>query len=55
MMPDPAVHNFLHRGKACPECGSTDHLTVRNYDSVWRDGEVWCSRCEVFVRNYDAG
>lgn len=40
----------------CPNCGSppSDH-EVRNYDPTWRDGDVYCTKCGVKVRNYDAG
>lgn len=41
--------------KACPKCQKTDSFEVRNYDMKWHDGEVWCTRCEVYVREYDAG
>ena len=39
----------------CPKCHQTDQLEVRQYDLIWRDGEVWCKRCGCYVRTYDAG
>jgi hypothetical protein len=48
-------NHMINTYKACPKCGQTDRLTVRNYDLMWHDGEVWCTRCEVYVRGYDAG
>lgn len=41
--------------KVCPVCKKTDMLEVRNYSMIWHDGDVWCVRCDVFVRTYDAG
>lgn len=48
----PATINHLH----CPECGSppSDH-EVRNYDMMWHEGDIHCSKCNTFVRYYDAG
>lgn len=46
----------------CPECGSTEHLEVRNYSVMWHDGDVVCTNVAahksgetVYVRNYDTG
>jgi hypothetical protein len=43
-------------GKNCPKCGSEpkEH-EVRNFDRVWRDGDVYCTKCNTYVRMYDAG
>jgi hypothetical protein len=40
----------------CPHCGApnTEHR-VENYDPIWRDGDVVCTRCGGYVRGYDAG
>ena len=38
----------------CDNCDSTD-TEVRNYDPVWRDGDVMCNNCGGYVRGYDAG
>lgn len=40
--------------KKCPKCNGTN-FTVKNYDMMWHDGEVWCVDCNVYVREYDAG
>jgi len=45
----------INKYKPCPKCNSAEHLTIRDYDPIWHDGEVWCSRCNEFVRTYDAG
>lgn len=47
--------NLINPYKSCPKCEKTDRLEVRDYDPMWRDGEVWCGRCKVKVRLYDAG
>lgn len=47
--------HMINTYKSCPKCGKTDELEVRNYDLIWHDGEVWCRRCDVKVRTYDAG
>ena len=40
----------------CPKCGSPpSQHEVRNYDEMWRDGDVHCTKCEAYVRDYDAG
>ncbi len=41
----------------CPKCGSPpgrDH-EVANYDPMWHDGDVMCTKCQTRVRGYDAG
>jgi len=49
------ILNCINNYKSCPKCNSTDHLEVRNHNMMWHDGEVWCSKCNVYVREYDAG
>lgn len=40
----------------CPKCDSPpNHHEVRNYDEMWRDGDVHCKDCGTYVRGYDAG
>ncbi len=62
----PEIHMVTGHGinpyRACPECGSTEHLSLENYDEMWRDGDIFCmnrqaheSKDKVFVRFYDAG
>lgn len=42
--------------ETCPHCGAgLEHLVVREYDPVWHDGKVWCTECDKFVREWDAG
>lgn len=40
----------------CPKCDSppSDH-EVRNYSMMWHDGDVVCTKCETYVRGWDAG
>lgn len=39
----------------CPKCGADPStFTVKNYDPIWRDGDVMC-KCGHRVRGYDAG
>jgi hypothetical protein len=40
----------------CPKCDSSprEH-EIRNFDRIWRDGDVYCLKCGTFVRYYDAG
>lgn len=54
-MSDDGVFHAINPHKACPKCGLTDQLEVRNYSLLWQDGGVFCARCDVFVRFYDAG
>lgn len=39
---------------ACPVCGGTD-TEVRNFDELWRDGDIVCNECATYVRGFDAG
>jgi len=49
-----SVGHIINTYKKCPECGGTN-FEVRNYDWMWRDGDVYCKDCNVYVRGYDAG
>jgi hypothetical protein len=49
------MNHLINTYKPCPKCNQTDQLEVRKYNMMWHDGEVWCKRCEVYVRSYDAG
>ena len=42
--------------RKCKNCGALpkDHV-VRDYDPIWLDGKVYCTKCGAFVRDYDAG
>lgn len=46
----------IGRHEHCPECDSAprEH-ELRNYDLIWGDGEIWCLKCEIKVRNFDRG
>lgn len=48
------VSHAINNYEKCPQCGGTD-FEVRNYDEMWRDGDVYCIPCNVRVRGYDAG
>ena len=42
--------------KHCPKCDSPPSLhELRNYNMMWHDGDIYCVKCNTFVRNYDAG
>lgn len=52
---------ILHRAVStaapnCPRCGAppSEH-EVRDYDMVWHDGNVHCTRCGAYVCMYNAG
>lgn len=49
-------HLLASNSKNCPRCGAppSEH-EVRDYDPVWRDGNVHCKICGSYVRGYDAG
>jgi len=54
---EPEAGHILGGGKdrnTCKECGSTN-LEVRNFSLAWHDGQVHCSDCGAYVREYDAG
>ena len=40
----------------CPKCKSppADH-EILNHDMAWHDGDVYCTKCNTYVRAYDAG
>lgn len=37
----------------CPNCKTTKYAEVRNYDAMWGDGDLYCSKCDVKIRNWD--
>lgn len=48
-------HIFRKNSPNCPKCGAEPKdQEVRNYDPIWRDGEVFCVKCGTKVRDYDA-
>jgi len=55
-MPEQYTVKFDSRGRKLCSCGSEpkDH-EVRNFDAVWRDGDVYCIPCGGYVRSFDAG
>lgn len=56
-MDDPAVLHVLYLGSPnCPHCGAGPEFhEVKNYDALFHDGDVVCTRCREKVRDYDAG
>jgi uncharacterized Zn finger protein len=56
MFCDKCQKDFLFVHVHCPDCGSgPEEHEVRNFDEIWRDGDVYCNRCGTYVRMYDAG
>jgi hypothetical protein len=53
---DGGIGHMTFNDTKCPKCGSEpeDH-ELRNYDPVWRDGDIYCKKCGTRVRTYDAG
>ena len=45
---------FREAYNRCPDC-SSDNTSVRNYDSLWQDGDLVCDDCNTRVRGWDAG
>lgn len=42
--------------KHCPKCDSPPiKHELRNYDPMWHDGDVYCTKCGTRVRTWDAG
>lgn len=41
---------FLSTETKCPKCKTTDHLEVRDWSPVSRDGDVYCRKCDTYVR-----
>jgi hypothetical protein len=39
----------------CPKCSKSDSLERRYYDMMWGEAELWCTHCEVKVRDLDFG
>ena len=49
-------HGFYPGSPDCPECGaSPSEHEVKNYNEMFRDGDVHCKKCGAYVRAYDAG
>lgn len=40
--------------EACAQCGSTE-TAMRDYDPRWHEGDIYCAKCGVFMRHFDAG
>jgi len=50
------MHGLAEASPNCPNCDSPpQEHTVENYDMMWHDGDVVCTKCGTKVRNYDAG
>jgi hypothetical protein len=41
--------------KKCPVDQTHEGYEVRNYDEMWRDGDIHCKQCGAYIRMYDAG
>lgn len=55
-MSDAIGHILSDNTKNCPKCGlDPSQFEVRNYDEMWRDGDVHCTGCGTYIRAYDAG
>ena len=49
-------HVLAKNSPNCPKCSAPpSEQEVRNYDEIWRDGDVYCKQCNTRVRDYDAG
>jgi len=48
----PIMGRHVH----CPKCNSLpkDH-EVRNHSLMWGDGDVHCTLCGTYVRDWDSG
>ena len=49
-------HVLAENSPDCPRCDAppADHH-VEDYDPMWQDGKVVCTKCGHFVRNYNGG
>lgn len=47
--------HLVNNHKKCPVDPAHEGYEVRNYDQIWRDGDVHCAVCGAFIRDYDAG
>lgn len=39
----------------CPKCRSDRYAELRDHSAIWGDGEMWCRRCEIKIRDWDSG
>jgi hypothetical protein len=39
----------------CPRCGTDEYAEVRNRVPEFGEGEVWCTRCNQKIRDWDSG
>lgn len=37
----------------CPNCKTNKYAELRNYDLTWGDGDIYCKKCEIKIRNWD--
>lgn len=51
MEPNHLINDY----KKCPMDSTHTGFDVRNYDEMWRDGDVHCAQCGTYIRSYDAG
>lgn len=46
--------NYTH--KHCPNCNADPSTHVmKNYSMMWHEGDIYCGKCDTYVRGYDAG
>lgn len=52
---------FIYKGMSdpkrncCPKCDSSEHTERRNYDMMWGEAELWCGKCNEYIRELDYG
>ena len=44
---------FMHTAVKCPKCKGTDFY-IRDFDERSREGDVYCRKCNVYVRMLNA-
>lgn len=42
--------------KHCHNCGGCPKFQeVKNHSLMWHDGDIFCTLCDTFIREFDAG
>ena len=55
MSDDGVIGHVINSYKKCPTDPSHEGFDLRDYDEIWRDGDIHCAECGAFIRGYDAG
>lgn len=55
LWPDWCTKCVQQERNRCTKCGKSDQLERRNYDMMWGEAELWCTGCEMKVRDMDYG